>query len=392
MPTYEDRGVSADKSEVKAAIVGLETGLFPGAFCKALPDIYGNSPEHCFLLHADGAGTKSAVAYIHFRRHGDASIFRGIAQDSMVMNLDDLACVGAMGPFVLSNTIGRNAKLVPGEVLRAVIAGYEEFAAKLGLLGIEIYPCGGETADVGDLVRTIVVDSVLATRMARKDFIDCGKVRHDQAIVGLASYGRATYESSYNSGVGSNGFTSLRHELLTSRYCEEFPETFDPAIHGLAYAGSSDIDDPLPGTSMTVGEGLLSPTRTYAPIIKEIIEGYRAHISAILHNTGGGQTKCLNFGKNIRYVKDNLFPTPPIFKFLEEQVDLPKKEMFRVFNMGHRMEICCDPEVSTSIIAISEKFGVSARVIGRTEFQKKGTSLVIVAPSETIEYQRVDPG
>ncbi len=392
MPTYEDRGVSADKSEVKAAIEGLESGLFPGAFCKVLPDVYGNSPEHCFLLHADGAGTKSAVAYIHFRRHGNASIFRGIAQDSLVMNLDDLTCVGAMGPFVLSNTIGRNAKLVPGEVLRAVITGYEELAERLGSLGILIHSCGGETADIGDLVRTIVVDSVLATRMARKDFIDCSKVRHGQAIVGLASFGQAKYESSYNSGVGSNGFTSLRHELLTGRYREEFPETFAPDIGGIAYSGKFDIDDSLPGTPVTIGEALLSPTRTYAPIIKDILEGYRGHISAIFHNTGGGQTKCLNFGEKIRYVKDNLFPAPPIFDFLEKCTDLPKREMFRVFNMGHRMEICCDPVASAGIIDISEKFGVSARVIGRTEFQEAGSSLSIVTPTETIEYQRKSRG
>ena len=389
MPTYEDRGVSPHKTEVKAAIRGFDAGLFPGAFCKALPDIYGNSPEHCFLLHADGAGTKSAIAYIHFRRHGDAAIFQGIAQDALVMNLDDLVCVGAMGPFVLSNTIGRNAKLVPGEVLRAVVAGYEGLAERLGVLGIEIHSCGGETADIGDLVRTIVVDSVLATRMARRDFIDCGKVRQDQAIVGLASSGQATYESAYNSGIGSNGFTSLRHELLTARYREEFPETFAPEIGDLAYIGRFDIDDPLPGTSMTVGDALLSPTRTYAPIIREIVERYKGHISAILHNTGGGQTKCLNFGNNIRYIKDNLFPAPPIFEFLGQQTGLPKREMFRVFNMGHRMEICCDPDVSAGIIAISEKFGVSGRVVGRTEFQETGVSLALVTPSETIEYQRM---
>ena len=390
MPTYEDRGVSPHKSEVKAAIRGFGAGLFPGAFCKAVPDVYGNSPDHCFLLHADGAGTKSAVAYVHFRRHGDAAIFSGIAQDSLVMNLDDLACVGALGPFMLSNTIGRNAKLVPGEVLRSVIAGYEGFVEELGDLGIEIHSCGGETADVGDLVRTIVVDSTLATRMARKDFIDCSKVRPRQSIVGLASSGRAVYEFAYNSGIGSNGFTALRHELLLGRYREEFPETFAPEIGDLAYNGRFDIDDPLPGAPMTIGEALLSPTRTYAPILKEIIEGYRDQISAIFHNTGGGQTKCLNFGNNVRYLKDNLFPMPPIFQFLEQQTGLPKRELFRVFNMGHRMEICCDPEVSAGIVAISERFGVESRVVGRTEYQETGVSLTIVTPSETLEYQRVN--
>jgi phosphoribosylformylglycinamidine cyclo-ligase len=390
MPTYEDRGASADKTEVKAATRGFDAGLFPGAFCKALPDIYGNSPEHCLLVHADGAGTKSAVAYIHFRRHGDAGIFRGIAQDSLVMNLDDLACVGATGPFALSNTIGRNAKLVPGDVLRAIITGYEDLAERLGSLGIVVRSCGGETADVGDLVRTIVVDSVLATRMKRKDFIDCSALRPDQVIVGLASYGQATYESAYNSGIGSNGFTSLRHELLTGRYRKEFPETFAPDIGDLAYNGKFDIDDPLPGTSMTVGEAILSPTRTYAPVIRRIVEGHREQISAILHNTGGGQTKCLNFGNNVRYVKDHLFPAPPIFEFLKQHTNLPQRELFRVFNMGHRMEIYCNPEASESIVAISESFGVGARVVGHTEYQESGVSLAIATPGETIEYQRID--
>lgn len=386
MPTYEERGVSPHKSEVKAAIKGFDAGLFPGAFCKALPDVYGGSPEHCFLLHADGAGTKSAIAYIHYRRHGDAGVFRGIAQDSLVMNLDDLICVGAMGPFVLSNTIGRNAKIVPGEVLRAVVEGYEETAEKLGSLGIDIRSCGGETADIGDLVRTIVVDSVMATRMKRKDFIDCSKVRTDQAIVGLASSGRATYEEAYNSGIGSNGLTSLRHELLTSRYRDEFPETFAPDIRDVAYTGKFDIDDPLPGTPITVGEALLSPTRSYSPIVREVLESFRGSISAILHNTGGGQTKCLSFGSSIRYVKDDLFPTPPIFEFLGKHTDLPGREMYRVFNMGHRMEIYCDPKVSTSIIEISEKYGVAARVIGHTEHQETGVSLSVVTSSGRIEY------
>jgi phosphoribosylformylglycinamidine cyclo-ligase len=387
MPTYEDRGVSPHKTEVKAAIKGFDAGLFPGAFCKALPDIHGGSPEHCFLLHADGAGTKSTVAYMHYRRHGDANVFRGIAQDSLVMNLDDLICVGAMGPFVLSNTIGRNAKLIPGDVLRAVIAGYEDLAGKLGSFGIEIRSCGGETADIGDLVRTIVVDSVMATRMERKGFIDCSRVKADQAIIGLASSGQATYEAVYNSGIGSNGLTSLRHELLGRQYREEFPETFAPDIRDVAYTGRFDIDDPLPGTPITVGEALLSPTRTYAPIIREILASHREHISGILHNTGGGQTKCLNFGNNIRYVKDNLFPTPPFFELVRQSTGLSEREMFRVFNMGHRMEIYCDPEASASIIAISEKFGVGGRVVGHTEFQETGVSLSIETPSEKLEYR-----
>ncbi len=388
MATYEERGVSPHKTDVKAAVVGVDLGLFPGAFCKAIPDVLGNSPDHCFLLHADGAGTKSALAYVHFCRHRDATVFEGIAQDSLVMNLDDLACVGASGPFVLSNTIGRNAKLIPGEVLRAIITGYEQFAKKLGEYGIEVRSCGGETADVGDLVRTIVVDSVLAVRMARKDFIDCSRIRCDQEIVGLASYGQATYESSYNSGIGSNGLTSVRHELLTSQYRKEFPETYAPDIGDLAYSGKFDIDDRLSGTDLTVGEALLSPTRTYAPILKEIVSAFRDSISAIFHNTGGGQTKCLNFGDKIRYVKDSLFPPPPVFEFLQHHTSLAKREMYRVFNMGHRVEIVCDPMVSADIAGMSELFGVSARVVGHTEHQEGGTSLAIMTPGETIEYER----
>jgi phosphoribosylformylglycinamidine cyclo-ligase len=388
MITYEDRGVSAGKQDVKAAIKAVDPGIFPGAFCKAVPDVLGGSPDHCFLLHADGAGTKAALAYMHYRRHKDASIFHGIAQDSMVMNLDDLACVGAAGPFALSNTIGRNAKLVPGEVIEAVITGYEMLAEKLKGHGIEIYGCGGETADVGDLVRTIIVDSVMAVRMERDAFIDCSRVEGGQEIVGLASSGRAVYEDAYNSGVGSNGFTALRHEILAGKYCEEFPETFAPEIAGLAYNGKWDIDDGLPGTEMTVGEALLSPTRTYAPVLRDIISRHRESISAIFHNTGGGQTKCLTFGRDIRYVKDNLFPAPPIFAFVKEQTGLPEREMYRVFNMGHRVEIVCKPGVSSAIVDIAGRFGVEARIVGHTEHRRGGVSLDIVSPAGCVRYER----
>jgi phosphoribosylformylglycinamidine cyclo-ligase len=388
MITYEDRGVSAGKEDVKAAIKAVDRGIFPGAFCKAVPDVLGGSPDHCFLLHADGAGTKAALAYMHYRRHKDPSIFQGIAQDSLVMNLDDLACVGAAGPFALSNTIGRNAKLVPGEVIEAVISGYEALARKLMGHGIEIYGCGGETADIGDLVRTIVVDSVMAVRMARDDFIDCSRVGAGHEIIGLASSGRALYEDAYNSGVGSNGFTALRHDILAGKYCEEFPETYAPEIAGLAYKGKWDIDDALPGTEMTVGEALLSPTRTYAPVLREIISRHRKSISAIFHNTGGGQTKCLTFGQNIGYIKDNLFPAPPVFAFVKEQTGLPEREMYRVFNMGHRVEIVCKPGVSSAIVDISEQFGVEARVVGRTEHRGGGVSLDIVTPGGSIRYEK----
>ncbi len=388
MITYEDRGVSAGKADVKAAIKAVDPGLFPGAFCKAVPDVLGGSPDHCLLLHADGAGTKAAVAYMHYRRHKDASIFYGIAQDSLVMNLDDLACVGASGPFALSNTIGRNAKLVPGEVIEAIVTGYEMLAQKLKGYGIDIHGCGGETADVGDLVRTIIVDSTMAVRMARADFVDCSRVACGHDIVGLASSGRAVYEETYNSGVGSNGFTAMRHEVLAGKYREEFPETYAPEIAGIAYTGKWDIDDALPGTPMTVCEALLSPTRTYAPVLREIIGRYRNAISAVFHNTGGGQTKCLSFGENIKYVKDNLFPVPPVFAFVREQTGLSEREMYRVFNMGHRIEIVCEPVVSAAIIDISGKFGIEARVVGRTEVGDGGVSLDVIAPGGTISYRK----
>lgn len=386
MATYEQRGVSPHKPDVKKAIEDLDPGLFPGAFCKATPDVLTGSPEHCLLLHADGAGTKSAVAYIHYRRHGDASVFEGIAQDSLVMNLDDLLCVGTTGPYVLSNTIGRNARLIPGEAVRAIIHGYENLVGRLREYGVEITSCGGETADLGDVVRTLVVDSTLAVRMRRDEVIDCSNVRPGHVIVGLASFGRAVYEDYENSGIGTNGLTAARHELLTSRYREEFTETYAPEISEVAYTGRFDIDDPLSETSMTVGEALLSPTRTYAPVMVPVLARYRGQISAIFHNTGGGQTKCLNFGGNVRYEKDDLFPMPPIFSFIQRECGLSLHEMARVFNLGHRLEIVCDPAVSSEIIDIARGFGVEAKIVGRVRESSAGRSLALTVGGETLEF------
>ncbi len=386
MVDYEARGVSPHKLDVHNALVGVDPGLFPGAFCKAIPDVLGASPEHCYILHADGAGTKSSLAYLHYRRHGDIRVFERLAQDSLAMNLDDLLCVGAVGPFALSNIIGRNARAIGGEVIAAVIRGYSDFAASLRPHGVEIVSCGGETADLGDLVRTITIDSTLATRMLRSDFIDCAKVQPGHDLVGLASFGRAGYESIPNSGIGSNGFTSARHDLLHSRFRTQFPESFAPEIAEVAYTGPADIDDALPGSEMTVGDALLSPTRTYAPIMLLVLERFRQSISAVFHNSGGGQTKCLNFGENIRYIKDNLFEPPAIFKFIQSSAGRSMREMLIVFNMGHRLELACDPSVSQEIIDIAARFGVEGRVVGRTERSTSGNSLHIAAGGETIDY------
>jgi phosphoribosylformylglycinamidine cyclo-ligase len=382
---YERRGASATKVDVHRALEGLSAGLFPGAFCKAVPDVLGDSAEHCVLSHADGAGTKAALAYIQYLRHQRPEVFVGIAQDSLVMNLDDLLCVGATGPFIYSNTIGRNSKQIPGEVIRAIIHGYEEFADRLRPYGVELVSCGGETADVGDLVRTIIVDSSIVTRMRRADFIDCSRVQAGHVIVGLASFGRASYESTENSGIGTNGFTALRHGVLTSEYREQFPQTYAPEIAGLAYTGRYDLDSPLPGTPMTIGDASLSPTRTYAPIVLKVVREMRPFISAIFHNTGGGQTKCMGFGRDVRYVKDNLFEPPPIFRFIRSETGIRLREMLRTFNMGHRLEIVCDRGVADRVLQISADHEVAARIIGRVE-SMPGRSLVVEVSGETEQF------
>jgi phosphoribosylformylglycinamidine cyclo-ligase len=384
---YEDRGASADKGEVHKAIQGEHPGLFPGAFCKVLPDTLTGDPEQCVLIHADGAGTKSILAYLHWKETGDLSAFKGLAQDSLVMNIDDLACVGAFGPFLLSNTIGRNAKLIPGDAIAAVIAGYRECAAMLASHGIEIASGGGETADLGDTVRTLVVDSTVVARMPRKRVISGARLRPGLSIVGLYSGGKANYESEENSGLGSNGYTMLRHEFLASHYKQAYPEAYAPEIAGLAYTGRHRLSDALPGSSLTIGKALLSPTRTYAPILKAAVSAAGDAIAAIFHNTGGGQTKCLRFGQGLTYVKDALFDPPPAFKLLQANPAHSPRELYRTLNMGHRMEVVCEPGAAEGIIRISKSFGVDAKVVGRTEAGQGANRLVLKAGGEEFTYQ-----
>ncbi len=383
---YEDRGASADKKEVHAAIRGEDPGLFPGAFCKVLPDSLTNDPNHCLLIHADGAGTKSVAAYLWWKETGDASVFRGLAQDSLVMNLDDLLCVGAEGPFLLSNTIGRNAKLIPGQVIAEIIAGYRDCIDMLGKHGVEIISGGGETADLGDAVRTLVVDSTLVARMERKRVITGEKLRPGLVLVGFSSSGKTSYESKENSGIGSNGLTSARHELLSSHYREHYAEAFAPEIKELAYTGSFRLKDVLPGSQITAGEALLSPTRTYAPVLAKVFAEARDSIAAVFHNTGGGQTKCLRFGKGLTYIKDNLFDPPPLFRVLRDKSRLGLSELYRSLNMGHRLEIACEPGVAQALISIAKGFNMEAKVVGHIEAGPVGNHLKIMAEGQTLEY------
>jgi phosphoribosylformylglycinamidine cyclo-ligase len=360
---YLDRGVSPSKEDVHRAIAGLPSGLFPGAFCRLIPDMA--DPAYVAVLHADGAGTKSAVAYIAWRETGDASVFAGIAQDSAVMNLDDMICVGACDRFQLSNTIGRNAHRMSGDVLEQVIQGYARFAAAIAPHGVAIEIAGGETADVGDLVQTIIVDSTMLARLPRERVIDCSRIRPGAVIVGLSSSGQAVYESAPNSGIGSNGLTVARHVLLHHDYAARYPETFSKTLdRAKVYGGTFHLGDRLPGSELSVGQAILSPTRTYAPIVRALLERHREAISGIIHCSGGGQTKCKHFGKGLHYVKHSLFDPPPLFRAIRAQSQVPWREMFEIFNMGHRMEIYCDRAVASDVIAISERFGVEARVVG----------------------------
>jgi phosphoribosylformylglycinamidine cyclo-ligase len=386
---YEDRGASADKSEVHAAIAQDDKGLFPGAFCKVLPDTLTGSPDHAVLIHADGAGTKSLLAYLWYKETGDLSAFRGIAQDSLIMNVDDLACVGTFGPFLLSNTIGRNAKLISGAMIAEIIAGYRDCISVLGQHGITVVNGGGETADLGDIVRTLVVDSTVTVRMAMADVMDASRIVPGLDLVGLASGGKATYEKRENGGLGSNGYTSLRHELLSSHYRDTYPECYAPEIRDLAYTGSYRLSDPLPGSTLTIGEALLSPTRTYAPVLREMVGKYRDAIHGIIHNTGGGQAKCLRFGKGITYVKDKMMPPPPAITLIRNTGRLSPYELYRSLNMGHRIEIACNPGVTRQLIAISESFGIAAQVIGHTEAGPAGNLVKLLDPptGQWFEYK-----
>jgi phosphoribosylformylglycinamidine cyclo-ligase len=372
---YDQRGVSASKEDVHNAIKNIDKGIFPKAFCKIIPDILNNDPSYCNIMHADGAGTKSSLAYTYWKETGDMSVWRGIAQDAIIMNIDDLLCVGAIDNILLSSTIGRNKNLIPGEVIAAVINGTEEILSELRDAGIGIYSTGGETADVGDLVRTIIVDSTVTCRMKRDDVISNDRIQAGDVIVGLASYGKASYEKEYNGGMGSNGLTSARHDVFNKDIAEKYPESYDHAVpYDLVFSGSRNLTDPIDigdGETLTAGKLVLSPTRTYAPIIKVMLEEHRRHIHGMVHCSGGAQTKVLHFVDQLHIIKDNLFHVPPLFKLIHEESKTDWQEMYKVFNMGHRMELYVPEEIASDLIAISQTFDVEAQIIGRVEAAEK---------------------
>lgn len=383
---YMQRGVSASKEDVHNAIKNVYKGLYPQAFCKIIPDLLGGDPDYCNLMHADGAGTKSSLAYIYWRETGDLSVWKGIAQDALVMNLDDLLCVGAIDNILLSSTIGRNKSLIPGEVIAEIINGTEELLENLRQLGVGIYSTGGETADVGDLVRTIIVDSTVTCRMRRSDVIDNARIAGGDVIVGLASYGQASYEHQYNGGMGSNGLTSARHDVLGKYLAERFPESFDAAIpQDLVYSGSRSLLEPVEGTPLNMGQLILSPTRTYAPVVAAVLRELRPQIHGMVHCTGGAQTKVLHFVRGKHVVKDNLLPVPPLFRIIAEESGASGEELYKVFNMGHRLEFYVPQEVASDVIAISQSFGIEAQIIGHVE-DAATNSLTIQSPYGTLRY------
>ena len=383
---YMMRGVSAAKEDVHNAIKNIDKGLYPQAFCKIIPDILGGDPEYCNIMHADGAGTKSSLAYMYWKETGDLSVWKGVAQDAIVMNTDDLLCVGAVDNILVSSTIGRNKMLVPGEVISAIINGTDELLEDLRKMGVGVYATGGETADVGDLVRTIIVDSTVTCRMKRKDVINNANIRPGDVIVGLASFGQATYEKQYNGGMGSNGLTSARHDVFSKYLAEKYPESYDHAVpEELVYSGKLRLDDNVEGSPINAGQLVLSPTRTYAPVIKKLLDEMREEIHGMVHCTGGAQTKVLHFvGDNCRVIKDNMFPVPPLFKTIQEQSGTDWKEMYKVFNMGHRMEIYVRPEVAEKVIALSKSFNIDAQIVGHIEEGKR--SLLIKSEYGEFEY------
>lgn len=390
---YSQRGVSADKEDVHAAIKKTDKGIFPKAFCKIVPDYLTHDENYCIIMHADGAGTKSSLAYAYWKETGDISVWKGIAQDALVMNIDDLLCVGATENILLSSTIGRNKNLIPGEVISAIINGTEELLDDLKTHGISIYSTGGETADVGDLVRTIIVDSTVTCRMKRSDVINNANIKPGNVIIGLASYGQSTYENEYNAGMGSNGLTSARHDVFNKTVAKKFPETFDAAIpDDVTYSGKLNLADSISidsnGTSfqMPAAKAVLSPTRTYAPVIKKILDQYRKNISGIVHCSGGGQTKVLHFVDNVHIIKDNLFSTPSLFKVIQESSQTDWQEMYKVFNMGHRMEIYCDEKFASDIITISKSFAIDAQIVGRVEASSSQKKLTIKSGHGIFEY------
>lgn len=366
---YSQRGVSASKEDVHNAIQNIDKGLFPNAFCKIVPDYLTNDDDYCLIMHADGAGTKSSLAYMYWKETGDISVWKGIAQDALIMNIDDLLCVGATDNIMLSSTIGRNKNLIPGEVISAIINGTEELISDLNSFGVAIHSTGGETADVGDLVRTIIVDSTVTARMKRSDVIDNANIKEGDVIVGLESFGKASYETEYNGGMGSNGLTSARHDVFSKYLADKYPESYDAAVpEELVYSGQTKLTDSVKDAPIDAGKLVLSPTRTYAPIIKAILEKYKSDaVHGIVHCSGGAQTKILHFIDNLHVIKDNMFAIPPLFKLIQEQSKTDWKEMYQVFNCGHRMELYVKPEIAEDIIAVSRSFNVEAQVIGRVE-------------------------
>lgn len=383
---YNQRGVSASKEDVHAAIKNIDKGLFPKAFCKIIPDILGGDPDYCNIMHADGAGTKSSLAYMYWKETGDLSVWKGIAQDALIMNTDDLLCVGATDNILVSSTIGRNKMLIPGEIISEIINGTNELCNELKGLGVNLYLTGGETADVGDLVRTIIVDSTVACRMKREDVISNEKIQAGDVIVGLSSSGQATYEKEYNGGMGSNGLTSARHDVFAKYLAHKYPESYDNAIpKELVYSGKMKLTDKINELGLDAGKLVLSPTRTYAPVIKKILDKYRRDIHGLIHCSGGAQTKILHFVDKLKIVKNNMFPVPPLFKLIHEQSGTDWKEMYKVFNMGHRMEVYVAPELAEEIIAISKSFSIDAQIIGFVEKSDK-TELVIESEFGRFEY------
>ena len=383
---YSARGVSASKEDVHEAIRNVDKGIFPKAFCKIVPDILGGDPGWCNIMHADGAGTKSSLAYMYWKETGDLSVWKGIAQDALIMNVDDLLCVGATDNILVSSTIGRNKNNIPGEVIAAIINGTEELLATLREMGISIYSTGGETADVGDLIRTIIVDSTVTCRMKRDDVISADRIKAGDVIVGLSSSGKATYEQEYNGGMGSNGLTSARHDVFAKYLAEKYPESFDPQVpNELVYSGQKRLTEEIDGLGVDAGKLVLSPTRTYAPVIKKVLDQFRGKISGMIHCSGGAQTKVLHFVDNVHVIKDNMFPVPPLFKLIQEQSGTDWKEMYKVFNMGHRFEIYCGEDVAKEIIKISESFNIDAQLIGRVE-PFEGKKLTIISEKEKFFY------
>jgi len=366
------RGVSASKEDVHNAIKNIDKGIFPQAFCKIIPDILGGDPDYCNIMHADGAGTKSSLAYLYWKETGDLSVWKGIAQDALIMNIDDLLCVGAVDNILVSSTIGRNKLLIPGEVISAIINGTDELLAELRDMGVGVYATGGETADVGDLVRTIIVDSTVTCRMKRSDVIDNAQIRPGDVIVGLASYGQATYEKEYNGGMGSNGLTSARHDVFAKYLAQKYPESFDAGVPDeLIYSGGLRLTDEVSGSPLNAGKLVLSPTRTYAPVVKQLLDQLRSKIHGMVHCSGGAQTKILHFVNDVRVIKDNLFPVPPLFKTIQEQSGTDWAEMYKVFNMGHRLEVYLSPEDAETVIDISKSFRIDAQIVGRVEESDK---------------------